>query len=68
MGDEVGHLEQVVAVGARLGRRSLSLGDVLRMLHVLPRLVPAGHEVAAPEPAVEAGRLRGIGTTRHFLN
>ena len=34
---------------------TLSMGIVLGPLAVLPRLVPAGHGVAAPEPAVEAG-------------
>ena len=33
---------------------TLSNGGVLCLLPVLPRLVPAGHGVAAPEPAKKA--------------
>ena len=56
VGDEVGHLEQVVGVGAseRGASHDSRYGDVLCPLAVVPRLLPAGRGVAAPEPAVEA--------------
>ncbi len=57
MGDEVGHLEQAVGVGASEGGASddVLYGDVPGPLAVLSDLVPAGDGVAAPEPVVEAG-------------
>ena len=57
MGDEVGHLEQAVGVGAAEGWASddVLYGDVPGALAVLPDLVPAGDGVATHEPAVEAG-------------
>ena len=57
MGDEVGHLEQAVGVGASEGGASDDslYGDVPGPLAVLPDLVLAGHWVAASERVVEAG-------------
>ena len=57
VGDEVGHLEQAVGVGAAEGGAADDplYGDAPGALAVLPDLIFAGHGVAAPEPAVEAG-------------
>ena len=45
MGDEVGHLEEIVAVGAaeRGASDEVLYGDVPGPLALLPRLISAGH-------------------------
>ena len=57
MGEQVGHLQQVVGVGASEGGAADDplYRDVLRPLSVIPLLVPAGDGVEAPEPSVELG-------------
>lgn len=55
VGDEVGHLQQVVVLGVSEGRTADDpfYWDVLRHLAVLPDLVLTGHGCATREAAVE---------------
>ena len=61
VGDEVGHLEQVVGVGAseRGASHDSLYGDVLRPLALVPRLLPAGTRGCGSRACDRRGAARG---------